>query len=447
MKFKGENPKTGELTIYQDGTIEMAIHNGSYCVTKSKSKTELKIEKKKVSECVVVESSKVGVEVVKNEVYRGSKEPLESLIKVSGEDGSDLTGQVTIEVVTDTYNNDEEGEYEVKYIITDLEGMMKTVTETIRVIPLVLTYEYTGASQTFTVPYDGVYQIELWGASGFGGRGNHRGGFGSYVSGEIQFYKDNTLYLYVGEEGITAELSRPYGQLSFNGASGGNYTCYNYFAGKGAYNFYGGSGTDLRLVEGAWDNTIGLRSRIMVASGGAAGTDIGDGTNAGGLRGYDGPSGTGGTQVSGGGPNAGSFGKAGVPIYLGNLCDKSDRWGAGSGYYGGGASNVGGSNLTARYSAGSGSSYISGHIGCVAITSETDQTPKVGCTTGTSDSNCSIHYSNYQFSNTVMIDGAGYRWTNQKEGQQTIPNPEGGEYPLGTGHLGNGVARVTLLHT
>ena len=63
---------------------------------------------------------------------------------------------------------------------------------------------------------------------------------------------------------------------------------------------------------------------------------------------------------------------------------------------------------------GGGSSFISGHNGCVAITSETDRTPKDGCTNGTTDINCSIHYRGYQFRDTIMINGDGYNWTTEK---------------------------------
>jgi hypothetical protein len=72
-------------------------------------------------------------------------------------------------------------------------------------------------------------------------------------------------------------------------------------------------------------------------------------------------------------------------------------------------------------------------------------TPKDGCTTGTSDNTCSIHYSGKVFTNTVMIDGAGYAWTNTKGEQQAMPNPTGGFYELGQGHIGNGFARITYL--
>ena len=46
-----------------------------------------------------------------------------------------------------------------------------------------------------------------------------------------------------------------------------------------------------------------------------------------------------------------------------------------------------------------------------------------------------------------MIDGAGYKWTNTKQGLQQMPNPNGGYYASGVGHSGNGAARITYLGT
>ena len=102
-------------------------------------------------------------------------------------------------------------------------------------------------------------------------------------------------------------------------------------------------------------------------------------------------------------------------------------------------------------SGGGGSSYISGHTGCVAIVSDSSTSTRTGtggasCTTGTSDNLCSVHYSGKVFTDTVMIDGAGYAWTNTKGSLQQMPNPSGGYYASGVGHSGNGYARITYLH-
>ena len=196
----------------------------------------------------------------------------------------------------------------------------------------------------------------------------------------------------------------------------------------------------------------------MVAGGGGGSDYYQSGSNggaAGGLTaysgGYYGSSGytvsTGGTQVSGGigGKGAatggsGTFGIGGSATNTGN-----HGGGGGGGYYGGGSGSY---NNSVVGSGAGGSSYVSGHTGSVAIKSDSDTSARLGtdsvaCTTGTTDNLCSIHYSSKFFSDTVMIDGTGYSWTNVKGEQAQMPNPSGGSYSLGVGHTGNGYARIT----
>jgi len=298
-------------------------------------------------------------------------------------------------------------------------------------------YEYTGSVQEFIVPYTGDYKIELWGASY-----QERTQLGSYTSGILSLTKDTTLYLYLGEKPFSCLPYTECNRNSFNGGGiGGFFTQSNYMA-----RTYSGSGaTDVRLVSGSWDDFTSLNSRIMVA----AGSGVCEGVCAGGgLVGYVGSdydNGGAGTQTKGGkatsDATAGSFGKGGNGFistpYLPNC---NDAFGGGGGYYGGGGGRSGSSDTlcTSRYgSGGSGSSFISGHNGCVAIQGENNQSPKPGCMDGTTDIKCSIHYSGYKFENTKMIDGAGYLWTTKKEEHVGLPpNP---------GSSGNGYARVTYL--
>jgi hypothetical protein len=223
------------------------------------------------------------------------------------------------------------------------------------------------------------------------------GGKGAYTSGIINLNENDTLYVYVGNSGQTddnhgANINKDYGEYEFNGSSGGNYTCYNWYNHTLAYNNYAGAATDIRLISGDWDNEASLASRIMVSAGGAAANEGEDGAPGGALNGLDGMLGTGATQTEAGGPNSGDFGKGGIPTYGGERCDGSIASGASSGYYGGGAYDRDISN-NGMGSAGSGSSYISGYLGCVAIKSQTEIEPKTGCDDGTTDITCSYHYS------------------------------------------------------
>lgn len=225
--------------------------------------------------------------------------------------------------------------------------------------------------------------------------------------------------------------------------------------GKGSWDFGddeyasgGGGATDARIVAGVWDSADGLRSRIMTAGAGGGQRHRFLSAWGGGLEGaicniystnskcleyetVDGaiPS----TQNSG---YAFGFGQDGLYAY-----SNTDQPGGGGGWYGGVAFSYG---ISGRI-VGGGSSYISGHTGSVAVTSKTDSSPKAGCNTGTTDRSCSISPYGYEFTNTVMIDGAGYAWTNQKGDLEKMPNPEGGYYELGQGHSGNGYVRITYL--
>ena len=90
------------------------------------------------------------------------------------------------------------------------------------------SFEYTGDYQEYIVPQDGVYKIELWGASsgnldkctwsGCNGATVYRS-YGSYTSGDIKLKKNDILYFYVGKIGYA---SFDGGKVAFNG--GGSFS-------------------------------------------------------------------------------------------------------------------------------------------------------------------------------------------------------------------------------
>lgn len=318
-------------------------------------------------------------------------------------------------------------------------------------------YPYTGNCEEFTAPKTAVYQVELWGAQGGPADNipsNQYGGKGGYTKGEIVLDENEIIYVCVGQSPTTYA----------GGFNGGGSMSSDAIAER-----YGAGGaTDIRLASGDWDNTTGLNSRIMVA--GAGGGQNGSSASVvikansgagGGLISENGklmtfttlavPSGltpgTGASQTSGGIGGAGSvssgYNLSGKSGSFGKGADSGNpyAYGGGGGYYGGASASAYSNHM---YTATGGSSYISGHTGSVAITSETDQTPKTGCTTGTTDNNCSIHYSYKTFNETKMIDGNGYAWTNTQDSLELMPDPTGGTYASGEGHTGNGYARITL---
>ena len=267
-------------------------------------------------------------------------------------------------------------------------------------------YEYTGGAQTFTVPADGDYTIECWGAQGgllrdtWLGKGS-RGGYGAYTSGDLTLTQNTPLYVYVGGYG------EDWGENHNSCAGGWN-------GGRSAYNACGGGGaTDVRLSYNADCLSLtSLQSRIMVAGGGGGSNDTSKGGHAGGLVGSTGevgtnnntsspsPSGgTGGTQTAAGTGANNITSNYGMDTTTGATYDGG---GGGGGYY------AGGQGKGNDCAGGGGSSYISGYEGC------TD------------------HTSGYVFSNTVMK--AGY-----STDMPQISINGGTE----TGHTGNGYARIT----
>ncbi|EAY17064.1 hypothetical protein TVAG_297430 [Trichomonas vaginalis G3] len=83
--------------------------------------------------------------------------------------------------------------------------------------------------------------------------------------------------------------------------------------------------------------------------------------------------------------------------------------------------------MPTQYGSGGGSSFISGHKGCIAVLKNfSDKEIEFS-----QAEDPSIHYSGHQFYRTVMIDG-----------MHEMPNPTGGTE---TGHLGDGFIRITNL--
>ncbi len=303
-------------------------------------------------------------------------------------------------------------------------------------------FPYTGHVDSVTLAA-GKYKMECWGAQG----GNSSaGGKGAYTAGAINLSDNVTLYIAVGGSGFAYS--------SNNGYNGGGTPLYGQYAGGGA--------SDIRLEKG------NLYSRIMVAAGGSgssygAGTVWNKGVAGGGLMGYDGlyagyncggrlnavtkPAG-GATQISPGTAMtcaggcmhgvavAGSFG---VGAYDNNKQGYGSG-GGGGGWYGGGGGTTTNCNIT---SSASGSSYISGHTGCIGTKSRTSHVYASICASSPT-LDCSTSYTGYIFTNTFMIDGAGYQWTTAKGSYIGMPNLAG--TGTMTGNTSHGQVRITPIN-
>ena len=105
----------------------------------------------------------------------------------------------------------------------------------------------------------GYYEIETWGAQG--GSGRSEGGKGGYSKGTIFLQENEKIYIYVGQK--RDDNVAAYNAGSTGGSSLETGQPYNGRAGGGA--------TDVRLEKTAtttvWNETMSLRSRIMVAGG------------------------------------------------------------------------------------------------------------------------------------------------------------------------------------
>ena len=247
----------------------------------------------------------------------------------------------------------------------------------------------------------GVYSVVLYGASGgyttF--HVNNDPGKGGMTKGILQLKAHTTLYLYVGGKGGDSNRGTP-GKGGFNGGiiGGSDISKDNDCASGGS-----GGATDIRIEGGDWNDTQGLRSRIMVAAGGgSAGCYIyagkgGDGGGVEGMKGGDTAYSQYGKSVSGGSPGtqrSGSHFGYGGKGQDGTYPSQSEAAGSGGGGYWGGYGGVNSNNGASGSGGGGGSSFISGHDGCIAINKNGEITES------------SKHYSGIIFTHTSMKTGA-----------------------------------------
>jgi hypothetical protein len=213
------------------------------------------------------------------------------------------------------------------------------------------TYNYTGSTQSYTVPagYTNINVILTGGGGGGGGAINGytggSGGSGGYVSGTLTVTPGQVLTITVAGGGG--------GETSAASVAGG---------------FGGGGGASLVNINGGGGGggaSYILGSGLLVAAGGGGGgggifTRLGG--NGGGLIGQDGsyPANSGGTQSAGGAGFVSSGYPNGTGGYLyGGYATQGG--GGGSGYYGGGG-------YSGSSSGGGGSSYVALLTGTVVNT-------------------------------------------------------------------------------
>ena len=365
------------------------------------------------------------------------------------------SNEITLNIETETFDSEANVEVSGNEFLSNKKGQISiavtepNVEKTIYIInykKIIVgknLFEYTGDYQTFTVPVTGKYKIETWGAQGGSAKYtiNYDGGKGAYASGSIDLKKNDKLYLYVGGQGASVSGTSTATVIDngkgYNGGGSASFQSSN-SAGGG-----GGGATDVRLNQS-------LSSRIIVAAGGGGGRSHVNSPNYSGVGGSGGTligldaekansycyfSGTGGTQTKGGTNTKCSMATASATIstsIFGYGTDKPGEYYVNGEWYSGGGAGYYGGSIGRHAPAGGGSSYISGYVGCVAITSEEDITPKEGCTDGTNDVTCSYHYSGLKFTDSEM-----------KSGNEEMPNYSGTKTMVG--NEGNGYAKITAM--
>ncbi len=197
------------------------------------------------------------------------------------------------------------------------------------------TFNYTGASQTFTPPINSGEKIaltlEVWGAQEGGGNG----GYGGYTIGKYNAVANTILSIVVGGKGENSGKNNNGGKGGYNG--GGN-------AGIGCGGSKGtGSG-------GGGKTNIDLNDTSLIIAGGGGGGSESNGNSGGNGAGNNNSGGDGGGQFYGhggtnsaGGASSGSCTSSGVGKkgLGGNGCSNGSGGkycpgGGGGGYYGGG---------------------------------------------------------------------------------------------------------------
>ncbi len=271
-------------------------------------------------------------------------------------------------------------------------------------------FDYTGGEQTFTVPCDGEYKLETWGAQGGNSNTEYIGGYGGYSSGTSKLDNRAQLYINVGGSGST---DNDYNRNTYvaGGYNGGGDAC-GYID---KLTSSGGGATHIANISGLLSSLKNNKDNIIIVSGGGGGAGYqeskysGAGGAGGGFKGDTGKYAdnyqnlyiyNGATQENGGKfiqydiytYYESDFGKGG-----GAKIDRGNASGGGGGFYGGGLGNL-------FMGAGGGSGYIGNPsltdkamycYNCQESSEESTKTVSTTCTSQTPTENCSKQGNGY----------------------------------------------------
>ena len=165
--------------------------------------------------------------------------------------------------------------YDKEYIVTPNSSspVVTDITVDAEYYKLARLFSYKGSTESFTVPANGTYTLECWGA------GHSKGG---KSLGDYQAPKNQILYICVGGQGTNSLSNGTNGLGGYNGGGNGG-------MGEGYWGGSGGSGAThiclqdgvLKDLKNAYDNN----QLLMVAGGQGAGINSPNGPCGGGIEG------------------------------------------------------------------------------------------------------------------------------------------------------------------
>lgn len=214
-------------------------------------------------------------------------------------------------------------------------------------------FSFKGSTESFTVPVDGTYTLECWGA------GAKHGG---KSEGDYQAQKNQILYICVGGMGTDGSKSVK-GVGGYNGGGNGGESLFGYMKGSG-----GSGATHICLMDGllkdlktAYDNN----KLLMVAGGQGGNLHSADGPYGGGLEGdkpqfWNGDYYQAATQTSGYAFGTGQNGHDGDSAFSSYEGRARGSAGGGGGLYGG--YSPFGATFNACSSGGGGSGYVNPNL-------------------------------------------------------------------------------------
>ena len=245
--------------------------------------------------------------------------------------------------------------YDKAYSVTPKSSspVVTDITVDAEYYKLARLFEYKRSTESFTVPVDGTYTLECWGA------GPSKGG---KSWGDYQAPKNQVLYICVGGKGTDGSTSVK-GVGGYNGGGNGGESLFGYVNGSG-----GSGATHICLKDGllkdlktAYDNN----KLLMVAGGQGGDLASADGPYGGGLEGrkpqfWNGDYYQAATQTSGYAFGTGQNGHDGDNSYTSYEGRARGSAGGGGGLYGGYSPFR--SNFNACSSGGGGSGYVNPNL-------------------------------------------------------------------------------------